>query len=157
MVNPTGKEGHWRGADWVEEANNMFAKVSLDNIYEADEVSDSAQHDFGGNGVNFTKERVIEESPLVDIYQSCHHNIERNFLINGLTQRHAKPNLRLTFEVLAAYFMVHGLNRHQNGRQAAYKISDKIDDGINNVESMEEAADDGDTVIRAEDLEVELM
>ncbi|KAF7973123.1 hypothetical protein HWV62_16158 [Athelia sp. TMB] len=29
MVNPTGREGNWRGADWVEEANNMFAKVSL--------------------------------------------------------------------------------------------------------------------------------
>lgn len=27
MVNPLGKEGHWRGADWVEESNNMFAKV----------------------------------------------------------------------------------------------------------------------------------
>ncbi|KZP32767.1 hypothetical protein FIBSPDRAFT_670214, partial [Athelia psychrophila] len=113
MVNPTGKEGHWRGADWVEEANNMFAK-----------------HDFGGNGVNFTKERVIEESPLVDIYRSCHHNIERNFHINGLTQRHAKPNLKLTFAVLAAYFKEHGLHTHQTGRQAAYTISDKIDDGI---------------------------
>jgi hypothetical protein len=27
MVNPTGKEGRFRGADWVEESNNMFAKV----------------------------------------------------------------------------------------------------------------------------------
>ena len=27
MVNPTGKEGAWRGADWVEESNNLFAKV----------------------------------------------------------------------------------------------------------------------------------
>ncbi|KZP14845.1 hypothetical protein FIBSPDRAFT_751267 [Athelia psychrophila] len=32
MVNPTGKEGHWRGADWVEEANNMFAKVRLGHL-----------------------------------------------------------------------------------------------------------------------------
>ncbi|KAF7969309.1 hypothetical protein HWV62_27741 [Athelia sp. TMB] len=140
MVNPTGKEGHWRGADWVEEANNMFAK-----------------HDFGGNGVNFTKERVIEESPLVDIYRSCHHNIERNFHIAGLTKHHAPPNLVLSLEVLAAYLKRHELNTHKRGRNAFYKISDKIDDGINNVESMEEAADDGDAPVQAEDLEVDFV
>lgn len=27
MVNPTGKEGAFRGADWVEESNNLFIKV----------------------------------------------------------------------------------------------------------------------------------
>ncbi|KAF7971243.1 hypothetical protein HWV62_21560 [Athelia sp. TMB] len=140
MVNPTGKEGHWRGADWVEEANNMFAK-----------------HDFGGNGVNFTKERVIEESSLVDIYRSCHHNIERNFRIAGLTKHHSPPSLVLSLEVLAAYFRQHDLNKHQSGRTASYKISDKIDDGINNVESMEEAADDGDAPVQAEDLEVDFV
>jgi len=34
MVNPTGKEGAFWGADWVEESNNLFAKgkSSLGNI-----------------------------------------------------------------------------------------------------------------------------
>ena len=27
MVNPTGKEGAFRGADWVEESNNLFIKA----------------------------------------------------------------------------------------------------------------------------------
>jgi hypothetical protein len=27
MVNPTGKEGAFRGANWVEESNSLFIKV----------------------------------------------------------------------------------------------------------------------------------
>lgn len=33
IVNPTGKEGRGRGADWVEEANNLFIKVCLCRHY----------------------------------------------------------------------------------------------------------------------------
>ena len=29
LINPTGKAGQFRGADWVVELNNLFTKVSV--------------------------------------------------------------------------------------------------------------------------------
>lgn len=43
------------------------------------------------------------------------------------------------------------------GRKSTYQIADKIDEGINNIESMEEAPDDGDAPVQPEDLEVEIV
>jgi hypothetical protein len=157
MVNPTGKEGAWRGADWVEESNNLFAKVRALWSMKCKLLICSLQHDFGGRGSNYTKARVIEESPLVEIYRSCHHNIERNFNTTGLTQRHGPPNLSKTFEVLATYFKTHSPNEHCNGRKSAHTILDMIDRGLNNIEPAADLPDDVDREIDAEDLEVELL
>ena len=118
----------------------------------------SLQHDFGGRGSNYTKARVIEESPLVEIYRSSHHNIERNFNITGLTQRHGLPNLSKTFETLALYFKIHGPNEHRTGRKSAHAIPDMIDRGLNIIEISTSTPDEVDhQVLEAEDLEVELL
>ena len=118
----------------------------------------SRQHDFGGRGSNYTKARVIEESPLVEIYRSSHHNIERNFNITGLTQRHGPPNLSRTFETLASYFKIHGPNEHYTGRKSAHAIPDMIDRGLNNIETSTSMPEEVDhQVLEAEDLEVELL
>lgn len=157
MVNPTGKEGAWRGADWVKESNNLFAKARALWSMKCKLLIHSLQHDFGGRGSNYTKARVIEESPLVEIYRSCHHNIERNFNITGLTKRHSSPNLLKTFEALATYFKTHSPNEHRNGRKSAHTILDMIDRGLNNIEPATDLRDDVDHEIDAEDLEVELL
>lgn len=101
--------------------------------------------------------RVIEESPLVEIYRSCHHNIERNFNITGLTQRHGLPNFSKTFEKLATYFKTHEPNEYRAGRKSAHAIPDMIDRGLNNIEATTGIQDDVDHEIEAEDLEVELL
>ena len=120
-------------------------------------VNNSLQHDFGGRGSNYTKARVIEESPLIEIYQSCHHNIEHNFNITGLTQRHGPPNLLKTFEKLATYFKIHTPNKYHAGRKSAHIIPDMIDHDLNNIESTTDISDDVDHEIEAEDIEVELL
>ena len=157
MVNPTGKEGAWRGADWVEESNNLFAKARALRSMKCKLLICSLQHDFGGQGSNYTKARVIEESPLIEIYRSCHHNIECNFHITGLTQRHGPPNLLKTFEALATYFKTHCPNKHYNGHKSAHTIPDMIDRGLNNIKLATDLPDDLDHEIDVKDLEVELL
>ncbi|KAH9929412.1 uncharacterized protein B0H18DRAFT_1209856, partial [Fomitopsis serialis] len=51
LVNPTGKPHAFRGVDWVVELMNLFTKDT-----------------YGGDGSNYTKDRVITESPNVLVY-----------------------------------------------------------------------------------------
>lgn len=102
--------------------------------------------------MNYTKERVIQESSLVDIYRNCHHNIERNFHLAGLTNRHAPTNLVETFRVLAVLFSDNRPNEHQAGRKSKFSISNKIDDGQNNIDSQVDKLPDVDGTIEADDL-----
>ena len=120
------------------------------------EIDFIVQHDKGGRGSNYTKKRVLEESSLVEIYRSCHHNIERNFKIAGLTQRHGPPDFTATYIVLALYFETHGPNEHRAGRKSAHTISDMIDQGLNNIECAMDIQE-VEWQAEAEDLEVELL
>jgi hypothetical protein len=92
------------------------------------------QHDKGGQGSNYTKKRVLKESSLVKIYHSCHHNIEHNLGITGLTQWHGSADFMATYTVLASYFKKHGQNDYHTGRKSNYTIPDMIDQGLNNIE-----------------------
>jgi hypothetical protein len=98
----------------------------------------------------------LEESSLVEIYRSCHHNIERNFEIAGLTQRHGPPDFTATYIVLASYFKTHGPNEHRAGRKSAHTIPDMIDQGLNNIECAMDIQE-VEQQVEADDLEVELM
>jgi len=128
----------------------QLSHLSWDNVHFV------IQHDKGGRGSNYTKKRVLEESSLVEIYRSCHHNIERNLGITGLTQRHGPPDFTATYTVLASYFKNHGPNEHHAGRKSAYTIPDMIDRGLNNIECATDIQE-VEQQIDAEDLEVELL
>lgn len=49
--------------------------------------------------------------------------------INGLTTRHASPNLIKTFEVLGKYHKANGPNETTLGRGTKHSIRDMIDHG----------------------------
>ena len=114
------------------------------------------QHDKGGRGSNYTKKRVLEESSLVEIYRSCHHNIERNLGITGLTQWRGSTDFTATYTVLASYFKKHGPNDYHAGRKSNYTIPDMIDRGLNNIERGTDIQE-VEKQLDAEDLEVELL
>ena len=84
---------------------------------------------FGGQGSNYTKSRVLEESVLIELYCTCHANIERNFGLASLTSRHASPDLTKTFQKMESYFKAHGPNKHKSGRKSAYTIPDMLSKG----------------------------
>ena len=120
MVNPTGKLGAFRAADWVQEHNNLKTKVL-----------------FGGSYANYTKKRVLDESCLINVYHSCHVNIEKNLVLRGLTTRHTPPDMSKTFEVLARYMRTHRPNEHTPGRTMGYRIPDTIMKGMAELLTME--------------------
>jgi hypothetical protein len=112
LVNPTGRPAAFRGVDWVVELLNLYTKSI-----------------FGGQGSNYTKWRVIEESVLVELYRCCHSNIERNFGLTSLTTRHAPPDLTKTVGKMQTYFDSHAPNQHTAGRKTAYSIPDMLNRG----------------------------
>ncbi|KAF5313897.1 hypothetical protein D9619_013000 [Psilocybe cf. subviscida] len=145
LVNPTGKPGAFRGVDWVEESMiNLFTKVT-----------------YGGAGSNYTKERVIRESPLIQIFRSCHENIERNFVVTStLGRKHAPPDLKLTLKRTTDYMAEKKVNFYSPGRVAVFTVKNALDLGQHLVFNLGDVPDvDGeeqiDQAITDEDLEVE--
>ncbi|KAH7917503.1 hypothetical protein BV22DRAFT_1026233, partial [Leucogyrophana mollusca] len=139
LVNPSGMQGKARALDWVVESNNLHTK-----------------HTFGGRGSNYTKQRVLEESPLIQVYRSCHANMERNLSLPGPTTKHAEPNLAKTLTKMTTYMRDHKANEFQAGRNSMYSIPDMIDKGQDILYSSETPDDDDDDVakkvVEAEDL-----
>ena len=73
---------------------------------------------------------------MVDLYQSCRENIERNLHLRGLTTRHAPPDLTKTYAAMSDYLQMHGPNEYRSGRKTAYSIPDIIDRGQAEIEKM---------------------
>ncbi|KAI0685472.1 hypothetical protein BC835DRAFT_1290053, partial [Cytidiella melzeri] len=88
LVNPTGRDQHFRAVDWVVELLNLFIK----EIY-------------GGEGSNYTKKRILDESALVLIYRNCHKVFEQNFLLSRLTYAHTTKNMTTTFHQVIQYII----------------------------------------------------
>ncbi|KAJ7731384.1 hypothetical protein B0H16DRAFT_1665276 [Mycena metata] len=148
LPNPTGKEGKSRGVDWVvEQMINLPTKDT-----------------YGGRGSNYTKKRVLEESPLIHIYNQCNENIARNFLLTSFTSRQGEPDMAKTLDKTARYMHEHGPNERRIGRTTAYIIPDIINQGQDKMLSGDgtgqetedaEGDDGGEGPIEAEDLLVD--
>ncbi|KAJ6477429.1 hypothetical protein C8R47DRAFT_652261 [Mycena vitilis] len=147
LPNPKGVEGNCRGVDWVvEQMINLPTKDT-----------------YGGRGSNYTKKRVLEESPLIQVYSQCCNNIERNFQLTSFTSRHADPDMTKTLAKMANHCKEHGPNEHQAGRKTTYSVPDVIGQGIAKMVSPEpdEAGEnEGDnseitSVVEPEDLLVD--
>ncbi|KAJ6567851.1 hypothetical protein B0H10DRAFT_2200069 [Mycena sp. CBHHK59/15] len=145
LPNPTGKEGKSRGVDWVvEQMINLPTKDT-----------------YSGRGSNYTKKRVLEESPLIHVYSQCCENIERNFQLSSFTSRQGAPDMTKTLEKMARYIEEHGPNEHRAGRRTAHSIPDIINQGQGKMfsgdntgqeDSMGGRDDFGDRAIEPEDL-----
>jgi hypothetical protein len=98
--------------------NNRFGELIINN-----------QHIFGGQGSNYTKKQVLEESVLVELYWSCHRNIETNFGLTTLTSQHAPLNLAKTVEKMRSYFERNWPNDYQPGRETEMPIKDMLTHG----------------------------
>ncbi|KAG2341214.1 hypothetical protein BDR05DRAFT_888414, partial [Suillus weaverae] len=154
LINPTGKKGKFRGVDWCVELNNLFMKVIN-----------------GGKGSNHMVERIILESPLVQIYHNLHGNFQSNFLHNNLSTQHGESNMGKTFQALCTYMVGHSANEVIRGRKSHHRVPDLLakgqelmsaGDGVDVVDGVEEGAmdvdmDDGrDEHALIEDITVEL-
>ena len=97
---------------------------------------------------------------MIKIYHSCHDNIEHNFCLTSLTNRHAPPNMEKTLAKIALYMDEHKPNQRQAGRKSMYRISDMLDRGehlVFNIDTYSGLVEDEgiDQAVEEEDLTVE--
>lgn len=109
LINPTGKPLGFRGVDWLVELNNLYTKVI-----------------FGGSGSNYTIDRVIEESILIDIYRHCHVIVENGFYLVNRTIRHAPPDMTKTLEALSRQYRQAQPHIFNRGRRAKCVVADHM-------------------------------
>ena len=143
LVNPKGKKGCFRATDWVQELDNLKTKVSLAVLSFPWPLMIAFQVIFGESYANYTKDRVIAESSLIDIFHMCHSTIETNFMLGGLTTRHTPPDMRKNYHALTNYMHDNHTNAFQTGRKTGYSIQDLIDEGLRLLLSGEGAIDEG--------------
>ena len=110
LVNPTGQAGKFRAVDWCVELNNLFTK---------------AVH--GGDYSNYTVERIIKESPLVEIYRQARASAGQQFALTNLTSTHADADMTKTYKVLASHLKTVRPHTFQPGRKSKYALKDPID------------------------------
>lgn len=120
-MNPTGRKDHFRGLDWVIEHNNLYIKRI-----------------FGGSGSNHTVDRMIDASPLIEVYKNVRKQFERMFCLIHKTGRHSAPKMERTFERLRKYMEYHKTNHFIAGRGSENLLSDIIQVGLTRLTSAVE-------------------
>ncbi|KAJ3555015.1 hypothetical protein NP233_g12305 [Leucocoprinus birnbaumii] len=118
LCNPTGQKGKWRAIDWLIELNNLYIKRI-----------------FGGSGSNHTVDRMVEASPLIEVYKDVRAQFESMFCLDHRTTRHSPPKMKLTFAKLARYMEQHQANEFVKGRDSDFTMHDTLQTGKKKVNS----------------------
>ncbi|KIK75702.1 hypothetical protein PAXRUDRAFT_93458, partial [Paxillus rubicundulus Ve08.2h10] len=87
LVNPTGKVMKWCAVDWCVELSNLFMKVKN-----------------GGKGSNRTVQRILLESPLVQVYHNIQWMVQQTFEHTHLTTNRADLDMTKTFSKMLEQF-----------------------------------------------------
>ncbi|KIO00028.1 hypothetical protein M404DRAFT_153560 [Pisolithus tinctorius Marx 270] len=112
LVNPTGRPMKWRAVDWCVKLNNLFTKVKN-----------------GGKGSNCSVERIILESPLVQVYRNLQGLVQQNFSHMHLTTSHAAPDMRKTFAKIQERLVLNSPHVVCLGRKTRHQVEDLYDKG----------------------------
>ncbi|KAL6300677.1 hypothetical protein BKA93DRAFT_740057, partial [Sparassis latifolia] len=137
------KPDQFRAVDWLVELGNLYTKDT-----------------YSGEGSNYTKDRILTESPNILVYRSCMCNIEWNLHLNSLMWAHATKDMFKTFKSLGIYMQEQAVNEHHPGRIAVFTIKDFVSEGIEllfngTAERETEEIESGVEHASAEDLSVE--
>lgn len=148
LCNPSGKPMGFRGVDWLLERNNLLTKVV-----------------YGGSGSNYTVNRIIKESVLIQLYRDCKSIIEHEYILTPKTMKHGDPNLTQTFAALSRLARMESiLQKNPEGRLSNFPIpnhfglgmtkfhSEGVKSGIDTLSLLEE---DGNEEVTELDLIVE--
>lgn len=119
LCNPSGKPMGFRGVDWLLEVNNLYTKV----IY-------------GGSSSNRTIERIINESPLIQLYRDCKKVVEDQYSLTPKTTKHGDADLTATYAALSRLARESNLFKHSpQGRNSNYTIPNHFSIGIQKYEA----------------------
>ncbi|KAG2344670.1 hypothetical protein BDR05DRAFT_999056 [Suillus weaverae] len=95
----------------------------------------------GGKGSNHTVDRIILESPLVQVYRNLHGTFEWNFMHTHLTNQHAEVDMAQTFKQLCMYIAEHSPHEPVPGRSSKYCVPDLFSKGLEMMDKKETGAD----------------
>ncbi|KAH9169083.1 hypothetical protein EDB89DRAFT_1854937 [Lactarius sanguifluus] len=113
LCNPTGKPNAFCPVDWLVERNNLYTKV----IYS-------------GSGPNSNIDYICKQSPLIEVFRSCHVMVESAFQLTHRTLKHMPPDMTATIERLRAYMQSSGTCEFQQGRVVDREIADNLVKGF---------------------------
>ncbi|KAG2046240.1 hypothetical protein BDR06DRAFT_985654 [Suillus hirtellus] len=85
---------------------------------------------YSGTGPNHTIDHIINESPLIEVYQNYHITIENAFHLSQCTIRHAPPNMTKTIQKLIHRMVASSPHQFAVGRTTKHVIDDKLADGV---------------------------
>lgn len=118
LCNPGGTIDGFRGVDWLLELNNLLTKV----IY-------------GGRSSNYTIDRIIKESPLIQLYRDSKRVIEEQFLLTPKSMRHGKPDMTATYAALSGHAIDTNFLTFKPGRTSKYPVPDVFTIGMERYEA----------------------
>ncbi|KAH8986836.1 hypothetical protein EDB86DRAFT_3065853 [Lactarius hatsudake] len=111
---------------------------------------------YTGSGPNKNMDYICKQSPLIEVFQSCHVIVKKAFQLTHRTLKHAPPDMTTTIERLCTHMQSSGLCEFCCGRTVEQEIMDNIARGLEVVHAkrvvlpVEEEAHE----IEATDLEV---
>ncbi|KAI6146351.1 hypothetical protein BKA82DRAFT_125739 [Pisolithus tinctorius] len=129
LVNPTGRPMKWRAVDWCVKLNNLFTKVKN-----------------RGKGSNHSVERIILESPLVQVYRNLQGLVQQNFSHMHPTTSHVAPDMRKTFAKIQERLVLNSPHVVCLGRKTCHQVEDLYDKG----QEMMEKATQGEVLVENE-------
>jgi hypothetical protein len=80
--------------------------------------------------LNHQKQRILMESPLIEVYKNTRIQFERMFCLDHKTSHHSPPAMEKTFRKLTTHMEKHDANKFVLACKSAYQIRDAISDGL---------------------------
>jgi hypothetical protein len=85
---------------------------------------------FCGGSPNSTLDHIIKESPLIEVYRSCHVKMENAFHFQHHTIHHTPPDMAKTIQKLTARIKQENSHTKKEGQSALHSIPDQIAVGM---------------------------
>lgn len=73
---------------------------------------------------------ICKQSPLIEVFRSCHVMVESAFQLTHRTLKHTPPDMTATIERLRAYMESSGMCKFQRGRAVERETVDNITRGL---------------------------
>ncbi|EPS93457.1 hypothetical protein FOMPIDRAFT_24388, partial [Fomitopsis schrenkii] len=78
---------------------------------------------------NHTKQRILKQSPLIEVFKNIRISLENMFALEHRTYKHSPPRLQQTFRKLARYMENTNTHAMIAGRKSSYTVADASESG----------------------------
>jgi hypothetical protein len=110
---------------------------------------------YAGSGPNRTIDYICQQSPLIEVFRSCHIIVESAFQLTHRTLKHTPPDMTLMIERLCMHMQTSGCSEFRKGRVVEREIMDVILKGLQAVHAKKTVLpeEEAHEIVEAADLE----